>query len=147
MAATKPRANAGVSRIDQPSRRTYGFFVRLARKGKIYNAFFADKSHGGKKKALLAARKHYQKLLRQHGRISRKDWAQVVRRKGRSGIVGVRRLAIKSGKKTLWAWVAAWSPRRGEVRRRMFAEKKFGARQAKELAIKTRRAGVRKMED
>ncbi len=59
MSATKPRANAGISRIDQPSRRTFGFFVRLARKGRIYNAFFADKSHGGKKKALIAARKHY----------------------------------------------------------------------------------------
>ena len=146
MPATKPRPNAGISRIDQPSRRTYGFFVRLARKGKIYNAFFADQTHGGKRKALEAARLHYQKLLRQHGRISRKDWAQVVRRKGRSGIVGVRRLAVKTGKKKAWAWVAAWSPRRGEVKRRMFSEKKFGARRAKELAIKARRTGVRTME-
>ena len=146
MAATKPRPNAGISRIDQPSRRTYGFFVRLARKGKIYNAFFADQTHGGKRKALDAARQHYQKLVRQHGRISRKDWARVVRRKGRSGIVGVRRLAVKTGGRTLWAWVAAWSPRRGVVKRKMFAVKKFGARQAKALAIKARQKGVSTME-
>lgn len=62
-----PNPNAGISRIAQPEKRTFGFFVRLMRKGKIYNAFFADKSHGGQRKALEAARAHYQLLLREHG--------------------------------------------------------------------------------
>ena len=84
MAAPKVNPNAGISRIDQPSHRTYGFFVRLTRKGKNYNAFFADKSLGGKRKALAAARLHYQKLLRQHGPISRKYRAQSVPRKARA---------------------------------------------------------------
>lgn len=61
--------NAGISRIDQPEKRTFGFFVRLMRKGRIYNAFFADKSSGGKRRALAAARNHYQKLLRRHGPV------------------------------------------------------------------------------
>jgi hypothetical protein len=62
-----PNPNAGISRIAQPEKRTFGFFVRLMRKGKIYNAFFADKSHGGQRKALEAARAHYQLLLKEHG--------------------------------------------------------------------------------
>jgi len=64
--------NAGISRINQPEKRTFGFFVRLMRKGRIYNAFFADKSYGGKQKALGAARLHYRKLVRQHGPVTRK---------------------------------------------------------------------------
>ncbi len=73
--ATKTKTskpNAGISRIDQPEKRTFGFFVRLMRKGKIHNAFFADRTHGGKKSALLAARKHYKKLVHQLGPVVRR---------------------------------------------------------------------------
>ncbi|HOP98453.1 MAG TPA: hypothetical protein PLH97_03870 [Verrucomicrobiota bacterium] len=57
----------GISRIEQPEKRTFGYFVRLQWKGKIYNGFFPDKRHGGKKRALEAAQKFYRKLLREHG--------------------------------------------------------------------------------
>lgn len=52
----------GVSRIDQPERRTHGYFVRLGykqqRDGRTrprLTAFFGDASHGGKRGALRAA--------------------------------------------------------------------------------------------
>jgi len=57
----------GISRIDQPENRTHGFFVRLVRQGKSHSAFFADQSHGGRQKALAAARQHYEKLLAKFG--------------------------------------------------------------------------------
>jgi hypothetical protein len=55
-------ATAGISRIDQTSTRTHGFFVRVgyhrtkdgAWRPK-HRAFFGDASHGGKAKALKAA--------------------------------------------------------------------------------------------
>lgn len=147
MAIGKLRRNAGISRIDQPEKRTHGFFVRLIRKGKLHSAFFADLSWGGKKKALGAARKHYQQLLRKHGRISRRDWAQIQRRKGASGIVGVRKTVVPRGGRKLTYWIATWSPRPRMVRRKMFAVGKYGAARAKALAIKARKAGVRSMEE
>jgi hypothetical protein len=57
-------ATAGISRIDQVSTRTHGFFVRVgyhrtkdgAWRPK-HRAFFGDASHGGKAKALKAASK------------------------------------------------------------------------------------------
>ena len=51
----------GISRIDQPSRRTHGFFVRLDyRKTPAgwrprLTAFFGDASHGGRRAAWRAA--------------------------------------------------------------------------------------------
>ena len=57
----------GISRIDQPGKHNHGFFVRLARKGKIHSTFFSDKSHGGREKALAAAQQHYQGLLLKFG--------------------------------------------------------------------------------
>src|SRR5664279_2073230 len=100
----KIKRDAGISRIDQREKRTHGFFVRLTRKGKIYSAFFADQSCGGKPKALGAARKHYLKLVRKHGRISRQAWAQMKRRESASGIIGVRKAVGKIGQRKVWYW-------------------------------------------
>ena len=134
------RRTPGISRIDQPEKRTHGYFVRLARKGKIYPAFFADKTHGGKRRALKAAQKHYRKLLRKHGRLTRRDWAQILGRKGASGIIGVRKIVI-----TKSFWAAHWSPRPYVHRWKMFSVQKYGAERAKALAIQARKAGLRRM--
>ena len=134
------RKMAGISRIDQTEKRTHGYFVRLARKGKIYPAFFGDKTHGGKRRALKAAQKHYQQLLRKHGRISRKEWAQMVRRKGASGIVGVRKVTV-----TKTYWEAHWSPRPNVHRKKRFSVQEHGAEKAKTLAIAARMKGLRSM--
>jgi hypothetical protein len=99
MATRKPKRDAGISRIDQNEKRTHGFFVRLTRKGKIHNAFFADKTFGGKRKALKAARKHYRQLLQKHGPISRRERAQRPPRKGSSAVKGVRKTVVKRGRR------------------------------------------------
>jgi hypothetical protein len=130
----------GISRIDQPDKRTHGYFVRLARRGKIYPAFFGDKTHGGKRRALKAAQKHYRMLLRKHGRISRREWAQMLRRKGASGIIGVRKIVV-----TNVYWAAHWMPRPHVSRQKKFSVQKYGARRAKALAIQARKAGLRSM--
>ena len=45
----------GISRIDQHSRNTYGWYVRVMFNGKQVSKFFSDKVHGSKKLALDAA--------------------------------------------------------------------------------------------
>jgi len=59
----------GISRIDQPSTRTHGWFVRVGwhmrRNGSYgprHTRFFGDVSHGGKRKALLAAQRFVKKV-------------------------------------------------------------------------------------
>jgi hypothetical protein len=54
----------GISRIDQPSTRTHGWFVRVGYRkrrdgsyGAKHTKFFGDVSHGGKNRALKAAEK------------------------------------------------------------------------------------------
>jgi hypothetical protein len=64
---SKSKRMRGISRIDQPDKRTHGFFVRLQRRRKTYSAFFTDLKYGGKKRALTAAQKHYRKLLAKLG--------------------------------------------------------------------------------
>jgi hypothetical protein len=66
MATTRKRASGakrpGISRIDQESTRTHGFFARFGyardKNGTWrpkHRAFFGDASHGSRKKALAAA--------------------------------------------------------------------------------------------
>lgn len=69
---SKENPNKGVSRIDQKDKRTHGWFVRIMRKGEVHNAFFADKTCGGKGKALEAARKEYRRMARALGPVTRK---------------------------------------------------------------------------
>jgi hypothetical protein len=68
---SKPAARRGISRIDQPSTRTHGWFVRVGfyeRKDGTYvprhTKYFGDFTHGGKTKALKAARAFVDKLHR-----------------------------------------------------------------------------------
>lgn len=62
-ASSRGRARRGISRIDQDSTRTHGYFVRVGWQrrrdgsyGPQFRAFFGDVSYGGKRRALRAAR-------------------------------------------------------------------------------------------
>jgi hypothetical protein len=72
---------------------------------------------------------------------------QVIRRhKGSSSIVGVQKLVDWRFWPPRTYWKATWSPEPYVVRRKWFSAKKFGARKARRLAIRARRAGVRSMQ-
>lgn len=64
------RPSSGISRIDQPSRRTHGYFVRLdyrktpAGYRPRLTAFFGDASHGGRKASWQAAEAWLAKMRR-----------------------------------------------------------------------------------
>jgi len=144
----RPSKTPGISRIDQPHKYNHGFFVRISRRGKIHSAFFADKANGGRKQALAAAQAHYLKLREKLGmprRRSRRWNAQIVRRKGRSGIHGVQRVIDRRRKPWRKCWQACWSPEFGVVRKKQFSIRKLGEEKAKQLAIRARRAALRNM--
>ena len=146
---SKPSKTPGVCRIDQPSHRTHGFFVRLQRKGKIHSAFFTDQMHGGRAQALAAAQKHHRKLAAKLGtpvQMSRRDWAELRRRKGSSGIHGVQKIVDWRFTRPRTYWKATWSPEPYVVRRKWFSARKFGNAKARLLAIRARRAGLKSMQ-
>jgi hypothetical protein len=144
----RTRPTRGIARIDQREKHNHGFFVRLQRKGIVHSAFFADKSYGGKRRAFRAAQKHFRGLEKKYRPMTRKTWAELLRRKGKSGIIGVRRIVIKlRDRRRRVSWQANWSPRPHLVRRRLFSVRKFGERKAKALAILARRIGIRTMRD
>jgi recombination protein RecR len=59
----EPRANYGITRIDQPEKKHHGFYVRTTHRGNTHQKYFPDKSSGGKTKALKLARAYRDELL------------------------------------------------------------------------------------
>jgi hypothetical protein len=78
--------------------------------------------------------------------ITRAAFAQIERRKSRSGIVGVRRITKKLKVRRYPFWVAVFSDRRGRKQWRSFSIDKYGEDRAKRLARKARREGLARME-
>jgi hypothetical protein len=145
---SKSSRTPGISRIDQKAKHNHGFFVRLQRWGKTHSGFFTDQKHGSRKRALAAAQKYYRKLLAKLGppmRMQRSWWAQIPRRKGSSGMVGVQKVVVRRHREVRKYWVATWSPKPYVVRRRQFSVWEFGSKKARELAERARRAGLRNM--
>ncbi len=146
MTRFRTRRTRGIARIDQREKHNHGFFVRLQRNGIVHSAFFADKSYGGKRRAFRAAQKHFRRLEKKYQPMTRRMWAELLRRKGKTGIIGVRRVVVRRpGQPRRVYWQANWSPRPHLVRRRVFSVRKFGERKAKALAIMARRIGVQTM--
>ncbi|HXT38791.1 MAG TPA: hypothetical protein VN887_02090 [Candidatus Angelobacter sp.] len=138
----------GISRIDQPAKHNHGYFVRLQRQGIIHSAFFSDKQYGGRKNALLAAHLHVLKLRKKFGppvRRPRRWWAEIPRRKSRSGIVGVHPTTLRREGRARKYWMATWSPEPYKAVRRVFSVSRHGERKARSLAIRARREGLRNM--
>ncbi len=143
----RPSRTPGISRIDQPEKHNHGWFVRLTRQGERHTAFFSDRKHGGKAKALEKAKVCYSKLESKYPPMSRKQFAQIERRPNKSGVVGVTKLVkLVAGRKYSF-WQATWSPEPGEVRKQAFSTNRYGEAGAKRKAIAARRAGLRDMKD
>ncbi len=112
-----PKPTYGISRIDQPSRRSHGWFVRISSKGVLFSKFFSDKSHGGKAAALVLARKHRDALFK---RMPKERIEAAFRRRKKikkSGTTGVTHVLVTSdaGKRYEY-WQAAWRDEAGRRR-------------------------------
>ena len=131
-----------ISRIDQPEKHNHGYYVRLTRNGKTLSKFFSDKSNGGKRAALKAAKQHEAELVDLAAKTIKAAKAKLSKR-NTSGLLGVSRGAwVENGKKAAY-WQAAWVDEEGERRNRKFAVKKYGEEKALRLAKKARRDGIR----
>lgn len=84
MAKPSVRAkHAGISRIDQKERNTYGWYVRAQAGGRAYAKFFADASCGGKTKALERAVRFRDGLFKKLGKSIPARGRNVRRKVGR----------------------------------------------------------------
>lgn len=130
------RAMFGISRVDQIEKGTMGYYFRLRDHGVFHQKYFSDKAHGGKTKALAAA-KEYRSSVLSHATDEAVARASSNRRiVPRSGVKGITHIVARVGAKKYHYWQACWYPD-GVIRKvAKYSIAKYGNEKALELAKK-----------
>jgi len=121
-----------VARIDQESKRTHGWYVRVRFKGKTHSKFFSDKKNGGRYSSLLAALAWRDATESKLGK-QRTDRHMVTVSNTTTGVVGVR-LNEKLGR-----YEVSWVNREGRQGKTSVSIAKHGKKKAFERACSIRK--------
>lgn len=112
-----------IARIDQKSKRTYGWYVRVRYLGHTYSKFFADAKCGGRYSSLLSAISWRDKMEKKLGKIRTNKHIVTVSNSG-TGVVGVR-LNEKMNR-----YEVTWVSRQGKQGKTSVSIKKHGKKTA-----------------
>ncbi len=132
MAETKHK---GITRIDYEGSSTRGWMVRLTRQGKRQQKFFNDRTHGGKNKALLAAKNCYSQWVKQAPEIQTAKGRKTHRNTtGQVGVHLVKNVDARWKNAESYAFCASWIDPKGKRTKISFAWNRYGKKQAWTLA-------------
>ncbi|HFE64068.1 hypothetical protein B1H10_01870 [candidate division KSB1 bacterium 4484_188] len=137
----------GVSRIEQPEKNNYGWYVRVRYHGEIKSKFFADRKNGGRGKAFQMAKSWYKKEMKAIiKKIGGKQTEEVgvpkgvvvtVNKRNNTGVVGIQKIVRKKATKTYKAFRVSFKEN-GKNKTRFFSIEKYGEKKAFEMARKFR---------
>ncbi|PWT93773.1 MAG: hypothetical protein C5B54_01335, partial [Acidobacteria bacterium] len=137
-----------ISRVDHEAKHSYGWFVRVAFRGKIHQRFFSDLAHKSRRKALKAAIKWRNKTERKLGKPRSERTVPLITPNSTTGVRGVRlttKAMTRDGRKLGPVYEVNWSPKPGVVRRTSFSITKYGEREAFGRAYALRKRVEREM--
>ncbi len=133
-----------IRRVDTDANRTHAWLVVVQRKNRLMTRMFSDGVHGGKGKALVAAKAWHAQQTPPLAEFEQQMWVRTIkRRNNRSGIVGVSRIVRRDS--GVACWLASWTDPTGRNRTRKFSTRLWGERAAKQMAIDERQRQLLKM--
>lgn len=89
-----------ISRIDQPEKRTHGWYVRVRFGGSTRSKFFSDEANGSRDEALQRAIHYRNKTEAELGKPRTDQVVVVNNNRSNTGVIGVQRRVKKSVGKT-----------------------------------------------
>lgn len=128
---SKLEKHKDVARIDQESKRTHGWYVRVRFQGKTHAKFFSDGKHGGRYSSLLAALAWRDQTEISLGKI-RTDKHIVTVSNTKTGVVGVRH------NEALNRYEVSWVNQEGKQGKTSISIRRHGQEKAFELACQIR---------
>lgn len=120
-----------IARIDQESKRTHGWYVRVRFKGNTHSKFFSDKKCGGRYSSLLSAISWRDKTEKKLGKI-RTNKHIVTVSNSVTGVVGVRL------NEKLNRYEVSWVTEHGKQGKTSVSIRKHGKREALKRACAIR---------
>ncbi|HEX7642042.1 MAG TPA: AP2/ERF family transcription factor [Burkholderiaceae bacterium] len=140
------KTRKGIIRIDNPKSRIKAWSVQINRQSGKANRVFSDGAHGGYHKAYRAASAWLDSIEAQYPTLDRLVKMQTLWKNNRSGITGVYRWPSDGSERPGAYWAAQWIERpHDRPKRRKFSVAHYGERQAKRLAIATRKDALEAM--
>jgi hypothetical protein len=137
-----------ISRVDHPKKHAYGWLVRVAFLGEMYQRFFSDLAEGGRRAALKAAIAWRDKTEKKIGKPRTERKVAMPTARNRSGVVGIRRTTkamTRDGRKKGPVYEVWWFPKPGKIRKTSVSIGKYGERAAFRRAYALRKEGEKKM--
>lgn len=135
-------------RVNYPQHGQVGYVVRLQRLDKRFYEIFNFSQFENQEVCRKAAAKRAKELAAKYPILSRRERAERrLKKAGTKHVPGVRRIVKRHGDKEYPFWEALWWPKPNTLVKRSFSIFKYGAKEARRLAIEARRAGVKTMKD
>ena len=129
----------GITRIEYDGVTTRGWMVRLTRGGERQQEFFNDRTHGGKNKALAAAKARYEAWIAVAPPIqTSKNLKSSRNTSGKVGVHMVRNVDPRWANAESFGYCAMWTDADGVRRKVSFAWNTYGKRKAWNLACLAR---------
>lgn len=141
----KPRANYGITRIDQPEKKNHGFNVRISWEGTLHRRYFADKRYGGRKRSLALAHEFRDAVLASLPEKARERACRSKPQKPKSGVQGVLYVTTHPdgrGNYRYRYWQATWVDAQGHQRTAKFSVDRYGYEVALEKAKRAMRVAM-----
>jgi len=131
----------GITRYDIEGGNVRGYLVRIRRNGTTSSKFFSDMKLGGKRKALVEAKAHYDALEKSAGPVKSSSLNKLTSRNttGTVGVYCTRVTDARSPKTDSWIYFAAWTDESGKRVKVGFPCNRFGDEMALALACLARK--------
>lgn len=140
----------GISRIDQPERKTHGWYVRVRFNGQQRAKFFSDEAHGGREQALEKSVHYRDRAEREMGKPRTDRLVIASNPRNRSGIMGIQRktktIKTSTGERKIKnVYEVSWNPEPGRLCRTWVSIDDYGEEAALRKACAIRREKERQM--
>lgn len=138
-----------ISRIDDPVKKTHGWYVRVFFKGQMTSKFFSDARYGEAEIGLAEAIRYRDELEQKLGKPRSERTVVRLSPRNQSGVIGVRRRRKSSGKKGRKegydVFEVTWSPEPGRMKRTSVSIEKYGEEEAFRMACEIRKQKEREI--
>jgi|TARA_B110000037_G_scaffold1690_1_gene1975 hypothetical protein len=112
---------------------------------KIIQEYFYFGVNTSEQAAEKAAIKRWREIRKKIPVLTKRRFREILRKPTASGIPGVTRITTTSKGYEYEVWKASWTNRSGNRKSKQFSINKYGTREAKRLAIETRREALDKI--
>ena len=128
---------------------TDGYLAKVVRRTvRLHKVFQLSKFDGDHEKCMRAAAAESFAFAEKHPRMSRRELAEMPRKKKDDDLpVGVRRVTNQVKGRFYDFYEAEWSPRPNEQKKKRFSVNLYGEDEALEMAIEARERGVEEMDE